>query len=83
MLLFSKEWGNSSAKDRGCAHGPTGGLRAVWPMLKNMFKKIPSTSMRPGEVTMDTCIIQTECNIINSLAIGSDRIQALQCISTA
>ena len=34
LSLFLKEWGYLSAKDRGCAYGPTGGLRAVWPMLK-------------------------------------------------
>ena len=25
------------AKDRGCVHRPTGGLGAVYPMLKRMF----------------------------------------------
>ena len=28
-----------SAIDRGCAPGPTGGLRAVWHMLKNVLKR--------------------------------------------
>ena len=38
-MLFFEEWGYLHVKDRGCAHGPTGGRGAVWPMLKKFEKK--------------------------------------------
>ena len=47
-----KEWGYLPVKDRGCAHGPTGGLRAVWPMLKKMFRQ--KKNLYPEETRLYT-----------------------------
>ena len=34
LFLFMHLWGlGTEARDCGCAHGSTCGLRAVWPML--------------------------------------------------